>query len=765
MIDVPEKDRLWLEAFFGGENEVHWQDLQEGTVKPHWAHHILPWLRFLSDSPLRRPIVLPVFDESGPARWYGLAETPSGVAQLRDELLAFLGPTYSDFVGIPTVLAESDRREAALIRRFGPVALTFATNPRSDRGQLEREVSLLCKTVARRPEASNRGRRPFGLIRSDFDAALLAGNEAHSNALIEEMAATGRLTADQRKCLHIRQLAGLGRSEDLARDHSLITAVMDLQLPPQTLVDVTGALFKTYVAPGIDADETPSQTTDRFRSQVARRYGPLFRERKGIRDPEVLLCFLLFEASSDRPDLGRCRAILGTYPEGSEGRAWAEKFVTWLEGRDAQPASLEPKQNSESKETQVRLAIGDEDYRSAVAACKELLPGIWAFRTLLRCAVDANDASLAAEVRELIEQYLPQLRPQLEARDQHRLDRLRSLAERAGVPAPENDWISWARWIELANPSHSESQEILKIAAPKWSPVEYALRPELCDVLAKLIDEASPRASTVYRLAFPDLVDFFVDRPIKPVVAYSSIYLTLIRVIAYSDAATADELNILSNVVRALLETAPSKNVYGEVVDELAEVARTNLSLARLDWALDLCEILVVYPAPNREARLRVLVEVSRIVHSVARRLSIAQALIFKQLADEYGSPELGIDLALPEAAAEEANGNSNYSGQIAIYTLSERSAATAKATLSKLIPNARIVVNSDFVGTDSLKSLAKNSDLFVFVWKKATHAAFQFVRDLRGLENIVQPEGGGSASIVRATLKAVAQESTNLLR
>jgi hypothetical protein len=761
MLRVPDEHIGWLHVFFGPGNALQWQELESGNVRPHWAQHVLPWLSFLEDAEYRRPLVLPIFGVDGPTCWYGLAMTRSSLAQLTEELQAFVGRSYSDFSGLAMVLDPTNPVERALRKKFGPNAIKFSRRADIAAGALEQQVLLYAKALARRPNPSSRGRRPFGKIRADFDSALLAGNSASAHALLEELVSTGRVTGDQRKCLQIRILAGLGRFEELARDQDLLNAVVELPLPPQTLTDVISALYKAHIAPLVLANASFDEISRAFTARVGAKYGPLFRERKGLRHPDVLRSLLLFEATTVT-DLNRCDSILRAYPVEAEGRKWAEGLVDWIiRGREAQETQV-VFDAAQSKETQARLAVGDEDFERAAAICFELLPSLWAYRTLLRCATELAAPQLAREVISTIDAAGSPLIAQLGARDLARLDIVRKLVVASRRRPPDSGWVAWAQWIADELPTVASAQAVLKDSATKWSPEEYSLQPEWCAHLAKRINDATGDVEQIFRIAFPDIVEFFVARCTQPARAFRPIYGTLIKVLAYSGGATRDELALLLQTLRALLETAPERPVYAEAVDDTLQVFNANCSPQHVDWALDLCELLALYVAPDKEARFQLFATVGARLKSWAYRLSRSQRAIFILLAQDFECPEFVQDLPPPDQdlGKTDKDIDGDYEGTIAIYTLSERSAHFAKQTLQRLLPKAKILLNSDHVATDALKALSKNADIFVFATLKATHPAFFCVKAIRGANRMLQPQGGGAASIVRAVVDELSRDT-----
>ena len=74
----------------------------------------------------------------------------------------------------------------------------------------------------------------------------------------------------------------------------------------------------------------------------------------------------------------------------------------------------------------------------------------------------------------------------------------------------------------------------------------------------------------------------------------------------------------------------------------------------------------------------------------------------------------------------------------LSIYSLTESAteAQTAKA-LSELVPDLKISISNDKVGSPSLKSLARNSDIFVISTSSAKHAATTFIQNNRPKDKI----------------------------
>ena len=231
------------------------------------------------------------------------------------------------------------------------------------RGDVTQSLQLYLSLLRRRPDIPDRTQRPFGKIRAEFDRALLAGNEADAQYLRHELVASGRIDVEQHKYLDIRMLAGLGRQYQLAHDYSLIKSVLGLSLPAQTITDLVEALYATYIA-AIEDDPNVEAILTVFRNDIVRHFGPLFKERKGVRQPNVLKAFLLYELVQDEPNLARCGTIAAAYP----AQAGPELIEYWSSRLVSAPSL-----RSDVFEL-ARQALADDDYELALQLSFESFP-------------------------------------------------------------------------------------------------------------------------------------------------------------------------------------------------------------------------------------------------------------------------------------------------------------------------------------------------------------------------------------------------------
>ncbi len=749
--DLSSEELGWLEQFFSGRNCLKWKDIVSRTGPSTWLEHVLPWISAFSISRGLSPIILPVFGQDGPLYWYAMVSDDSGAKALSKELTAFIGPSYSNFTGEVTQLDSDDAIENALKKRFKRLVYRVVPVNPEDPPKIAEALQTYLGLLRRRPDVPDRTQRPFGKIRAEFDRALLAGNEVDASRLCGELIRTGRVDAEHEKYLEIRMLAGLGRQFQLAHNYPLIKSILGLPLPAQTIADVVGALYTTYIA-DIENNGEHETVLTVFKNEISNNFGPLFLERKGVMHPGVLKAFMLYELVQTEPNWERCQAIVSVFPEES-GRSLLKQWLSRLS-----PYIADRKENLIES---TRQALADEDYDLALQLSFKALPAPWTYPAMLRCAVEINDESVTRNVLETVDKVSEVERINWTKRDLARLKQLSAYItcdlenEWRKVVRPETDWMSWIAYVESGFNERPPLQ-ILEEVLPRWSVEAFSSNPIVCKELADRIGNAGPEAELVYRDAFAYLVEFFVDRPEVPTRAFIPIYTMLIRIVAWNGVVTANELELASTVVQALVSLAPSKSDYEEAIDAYLEILNSNSAPGNLDWALNAAEMLALYASQDKESRLRFFMAVIGMAQACSHRLSSIQYALLNLLAKDYGCAELLESFAAEDAKSGEILPRIDFTGLVGIYTLTEQAGQRARQYLRKLFPQARIELNADHVATEKLKSLAASADIFVFAWKSSKHQAYFAAKDARGSKRILLPLGKGSASILDCVLEEI---------
>lgn len=745
---LPPKEIDWLCRFFSGRNELKWDSVVARSAPAGWLEQVLPWIVAFSNSSWKSPLVLPVFGPGSTAQWYAMASDEGCANALSQELTAFIGPSFSDFRGHFIEQDSTDVIEKALLGRFGRFVFRLAPFSPADSVAISNSLQMYLSVLRRRPAVPNRTQRPFGKIRAEFDRALLAGNERDVMRLREELLASGRVDAEQEKYLDIRILAGLGRNFQLAHDYPLVKSILGLSLPAQTISDLVGSLYSTYIS-SLENCGDDEEVLSVFRKEIADNFGPLFLERKGVSHPSVLKAFMLYELVQAEPNRDRIQALVAVYPE-DDCRPMVQRWAGRLSALNS-PSKIDLYEST-------RQALADEDYELALQFSFESLPAEWTYSTMLRCAVEMGDEEVVSRVLATVIEAPEAVRLNWTKRDLARFHQLNvespgdSLESTVKTVRPDADWLSWVTYVE-SGLSDRPPIQILEDAIPRWGVEAYASDLVACRELSERIGNARGHAEETFRDALAPLVDFFVFRPEQPIRAFAPIYVMLIRIVAWSGVVTANELELASSVVQALVNVAPSKDDYGEAVDAYLEILKANSASGNVDWALNAAEMLALSATSDREARLRFFMGVVDMARSCSHRLSSVQYELLSLLAQDYECSGLMDSFPRIEASGECQAEYVKYAGLIGIYTLTEQAGQRARLFLRKLLPMARVELNTDHVATDRLKSLASSADIFVFAWKSSKHQAYFAAKEARKTRQILHPLGKGSASILDCVL------------
>lgn len=336
MYEIDPRDAAWASRFFSGRNALGWDSVIDGSAPNDWASDIAPWFAPPRRSDPDAPMVLPLLARDGSVVWYGVSRTVRGAHRLAEDLLAAVGPSYSDFTGGAHEPNPGDTCEAALTEIFArPILLLRSTSP-ADIRPIRSAVARYRGLVERRPAFGRTAARPFGMVRGEFDRALLAGNESGARDAFEELLRIGRLSSENRLYLEVRLLAGLGLWPQLAGHTKLLGSLTDLVLPPRVLADVIEALYRVHAEP-CEADGDAEGARRRFREAGVERRATLFGTTKGLRTPRVVKAFLLFETMRTPPDRQRFEALADLLADGTS-EPFAAAMASLLPAPVALPA-------------------------------------------------------------------------------------------------------------------------------------------------------------------------------------------------------------------------------------------------------------------------------------------------------------------------------------------------------------------------------------------------------------------------------------------
>ena len=752
--NLPERENDWLSAFFSTPNELSWNSLRDGTAPTQVIDMVLPWLRFLGEKS-DAPIILPFMRSGKIAGWYATVQGSIGAQELGNEINSWLGPSWLSILDRVSE-GSADPMVAILHSRFNGSVYRFKGPDDAAMQAIAAKLSNFAILLEQRPRFKKAQIRPIGTVRSDFETALLVGDQMRAETLITELKQTGRLNEENLRYLDVRLSAGLGFWPRIARDHWLIRTLADLFLPPQILADLIEALYRTFVDP-LEAIGDASEMLAVFRDSIAKPYAKLFKSRRGIRTPRVIKAFLLYELTQPKPDIEIIKVLQGFLPLETNNTL----FELGLSNEADSGLSLSALDSADE-------AFDDGQFDRAFEFYLRVTPTRKSISRMVSCVGAIGTDEAQCRFLAVVTQVGPELISTLPQGIVYKIEQF-SQAQIATVSSPaepvigaegshQNAWISWA--IELRNGHNlSTAERDAQSAFTNWDSSEFRQSSHVSNQFADIIGGLEGTAGSIVRGAIPYIFGSVFPADTVSTPATRPIASLLFVLIAMDEALSSSDLELLSQLTAILVEQGISSEDYISLMRDLGDVQKRMGSYAYLPWCLDVCELLALLPCPSegaRDARLRFFIDVLGQVSSFAHRLKPQDFLPIQILAKDFCVDAEVINALNKKIEPTEAPKSllPDLGGKtIGIYTLSDAAGSRAKISLEKLFPGCKVIVNSDLVCTAQLSSLAKGAELFVFAWKSSSHQAFYCVKDALANKDPIWVPGKGTASILRAVI------------
>jgi hypothetical protein len=639
----------------------------------------------------------------GEAVFYSIATTAAEWRQLRALLMAFAGPTLTDFAGAPTELHAGAPHERVLAAA-APAAVARLRAPPATAVSTERALKRMVAMVGRAPEkaapASESTGRLLARIRDHLNA--LAIDDARQ--LLERCRAEHRLDALNLKFLEVEILAtardwrgvvGLDGFDDLLRTRR----------PPA----VTAALLEALYWTGL-GDEP--QNPGRYTGAMRRRTQDLIRlpAPPGMAEGAWRL-YALEALACTPPNIQMAAAVLQSNAELGDLRERLSEAVA-----AATPPSPQPV-NPAAAVTAADLSGSLSAFERAQAMLAALSP---------------------AERSALLEAAQPRAA-------------LAAMEATFGSHAPPSSWLAWMGRIE--DPAFTTALAVARRGAVEWAadiadPVEV-------QALATALLGASDTPPAGERLldALPHLVAWMLRDTEFPRTSGQPLYEAALDRLLLSGRTSTPLLDSATVLARALLALGLPPDAYRRLLMDLVEASGEAAGLRTAYWLIELIEETLAASSPDQAAREAFWQNALMRLAPIARLLSPLQRLSLRRLATAAGwAGAFDEEPDAIAAGATDATLPSLLAGKmVAIYTLTTSAGAQAAEALKAIAPDVDVRINSEHDGSSRLQALAENADLFVLVAASATHAATDVIRAHRGGRPLVYAAGRGAVSILRS--------------
>lgn len=693
--------------------------------------------------------LLPRRHDSGSWTWYAVGTSDVAVRGLREEVAAFVGPTYARLEGEDAILDPADPPEAAL--RGLEAAHIFRVHAAEDKAgtAVTRQLELMQLAWSRRPLELGLAQRTTSQLLRALDSAMRGGQLRMSRDLLDELHATGRLSSVNLECLEIWWLAAQERwAEVLVR--SGIDDLVALRLPRYATAALIDAVYHVHLEP--HEDLPPEELVTLFAARVAPRFGRLFRDPKWSTSTPGRKAWLLFAAS--------------TVPASDAIRDAVMSIATPAERTRLAPLAEVQTTDVAAPEEDAVQTVGSMlesgDYQGAwrVAAQTDHVDAVWRARVLLYCAYETADPTWAATALAVLDEARDKKSPRLQGRtvseQETSLRRLVTPAE-----SPIADWYDW-----LASCSASATpRELVALArdrSEEWDAVRLLERPDAVDLTLDVLTSslASAEAFREARpLVLPAIFAAAASRP-DLTLAASQFLLVLADGLVGDDRLGLTDLDDLAGIAEFLFACGLTADEYRRfVLGPLAVAWQRSSSLKTLGWLADMVELLGASPCPDSDAQLTF---VSAIVSALSRfRGQVAPEHWDRaeEAFDPFGR-RAEIQALRPRDEDHEATlleWQRLAGHRVFVYTLVEQAGERARRYLKEIVPDAVVDVWAASVAEDRMLDAVRASSLVVIATKAAKHAATLAIeRAVRDGVPVSYPTGKGWSSIVSAIREAL---------
>ncbi|MBN9677992.1 protein DpdD [Salipiger bermudensis] len=639
------------------------------------------------------------------------AQTSSEWRRLRPVLQAFAGPTLTGFTGLPQAFDEDDEIGQMLLA-IGPAVTSVIPLPSEPKLRIAalKALTQAVATVVRAPNLHREAPVPTSWLLAQFQDHLNLGRRDAAAAVLQRLRADMRLDGLNIRFLEANLLAHFENWQSLVEMPGFADLTRSRKTPGMASM-LLSALY--HVSLEVKYEEASLQPLlEKYADSVQALARPMLLATgvKSMAPEAVRVCALEVLSNDARGDLRD--ALAGRSTE-----------LGWLADH-FKPVPTPAKTAISTPLDTARSALVDGT----------LLDGIATVETLRRALTQ-----LSPDDRAKLLGSLP-LGPLAE---EH------SSSTNQAIPLP----ASWGEWfIRLTDPTFDAYLDVARKGAEEWPWDNSMGDPLRVKALKDAIEAAQNDPLSVARIteAMPYLVNWLQLDADFPRPAYVPIYAELLLLTAIDSARSKQIFQSSQILVSALLDCGLDKEGYNSLLESIDLIAGDGFGVDMAYWLFEIVESLYRCPSPDAAARETFSHSLLARLSPLYSRLSGLQRAALHQLAAELG---WSIDVAQEvegqvqdDSFAEKLNGQS-----IAIYSLTEDASRQAKKAIENLNPNVKVDINADHVGTQRLKAMSENADLFVISWRSAKHAATNFIRANRGTRPLLYARGKGFSSILRA--------------
>ncbi len=312
---------------------------------------------------------------------------------------------------------------------------------------------------------------------------------------------------------------------------------------------------------------------------------------------------------------------------------------------------------------------------------------------------------------------------------------------------------SWGDWVRATIADAAEAKQPHRSEEWRTWDAPATSDDDLAALMAATDDDGARRLWS--------LVGAFVDADAYQRPAASSAREFIRNALTYGRFGPGDLAGLVA-LTELVLRSAPPAPAYAELLDDLRAECDRWVAAERANVALDLADLLARAGCPDHEARLRLVLALLQPLHAHQGRLDPSEAVFAQRLSGELAT---GLEWAVPTGDDAAAPSTPPAPVTVLLYSLDQAVLARVTDALAELAPGCKVHQSHDHVGTDQLKQWTRNAQAIALATRCAKHAATGFIRaHARPDAAIIEADGSGSASLLRAAMRALRPQAKDEL-
>lgn len=246
------------------------------------------------------------------------------------------------------------------------------------------------------------------------------------------------------------------------------------------------------------------------------------------------------------------------------------------------------------------------------------------------------------------------------------------------------------------------------------------------------------------------IVESLVENPESPV-EHSKICPLLLMSIVMNNHSTK-YLDLFYRILKVTLEKNPDQKTYKEIIMTVHDLWNLLRGQSNYEFLLEIAALLFLHAKPDRKAYDSVLNTVIGYAGEIHSKLTDEHHEMLVMLVEDNNIDSSQLSwFYIPvevDAAVDTIARFLDTGPVIVLYTTNPRVSSQVKNYFERNY-NYRILISNDDVASDSLRSLSSKADLFLFVWRQASHSAFYCIKDHCLPQALVMVPGTSSNSII----------------